>query len=177
MLKMKNIKILNLILRYLKETGKYIEFKTKFKNYVIYNGYKYDLKNVIEKHCYNSPLLMLRKINLDGEMSEYDSKAQIYIYLNFYKKQIQTLFENFLKKENLYENFVESIDEKFISKHIRQTMKNYPNDKLKTLYENVSPMGFIMNAFLWDDTKEKATTWSNINNKWEKIINDFFNEI
>ena len=174
---MKNIKILNLILRYLKETGKYAEFKTKFKNYVINNGYKYDLKNVIEQHCYNSPLLMLRNINLDGEISEYDSNAQKYIYLNLYKKQIQTLFENFLKKENLYENFIESIDENFISRNIRQTMKNYPNDRLKTLYENVLPMGFIMNAFLWNDTKEKTITWANINSKWEKIIDDFFNGI
>lgn len=178
-----NNKMFKLVLRYIKETNKYSEFVKNFKHYVTTNECFNNVENIIKTQCGNSPLELLRIINIKGEC-RYNSPAEFYIFKNFYEKEIKTLFENFLKEKQLYENFIKNIDENFILRHsTKKTFKNYPKNKLKTLYENLCPTGFIMNAFLWEDAKEKTTKWSgwsgwsSINNEWEIKINKFFKEI
>ncbi len=80
------------------------------------------------------------------------------------------LFIRFLKQNNIYYLFSHNLHNN------KKTPKNkiYKNIKLYD-YKNINdlvPMNFFVNAFIWEDTKEGHDFWLNLHIKWLNVINE-----
>ena len=90
------------MLRYTKENGMYSNFVTKFKTLLSNGGIR--TEEELLKRYGNSipylPVLMIIKNNRYYKEDDYMNGFYEYLYKN-YRNNFITLFENFLKKENI----------------------------------------------------------------------------
>jgi hypothetical protein len=163
---MKHIsKEFKLIKRYAKDCGCYTELKECINEYC-----KKQNKRPTEITA-NIPdiISFLQIIRMPGESNEYFSGFKKYIYEQNKNKFID-MFTKFLKEQNVYDKFFNSVNINFIRKALDDTFDITGNTKQELIFDNLLPIGFIMDAFHWEETDEGYEYWSDINGEWENIV-------
>jgi hypothetical protein len=171
-----NTIIMKDMLRFTKEEGLYTKFKKQLKRISIQSNIKTeeDLFNNYNMNVAILPyLLFIEKYNTEDE---YLNSFNHYLYKHN-KNNFINFFENFLKQENIKEKFFNYANFEFIERTARYIkdstgFKKY-NDKKNLIYNNLTPLAFIMNAFQWDDTKEGQNYWTNIHYKWVNSLKKY----
>lgn len=167
----KNSKEFKLITRYAKDCGLYAELKICINEYCkLHNKRPTDIiKNI--PYDYGSITSFLQMISLPGESNEYVSGFKKYIYEQNKNKFID-MFTKFLKEQNVYDKFFNNVNIDFIRRALNNTFDITGNTKQELIFDNLIPIGFVMDAFHWEETEEMNDFWSNINSEWEKIVHD-----
>lgn len=85
------------------------------------------------------------------------------------KAQIIAKFEEFLKENNCYEDFVKNYNEDEYNKNLYDSLQEY--------FDDMSEYVYIEEAFIWDDGfKECYDFWGLINNKWQSRYKEIIGE-
>ena len=158
------------IIRCIKEKNLYPKFKENLytfisnlktqKNIVII-----DEKLILSQFPYHNPLFLALQVN---EHSNYYNSP---ILLELHKKNFDEnikVFECFLEKNKIKTIFFDRIDVKFIEHEMCIKPNKIKNTTSKEfLYNNMPPTGFILNSFLWENTKEGTFFWEKIHKQWQ----------
>jgi hypothetical protein len=159
----------------MKLTKKIFKLTTRFcKDNGIYNEYIKNLKNFLSRHNEikneNDFIKFLNNHYHYDIMFLVPTKKQKHCKLyvnNNIKKEIIKEFENFLKKENVYNEFIENINYNYFESHIDFVIKQQHNNDKNYYYNCVMPYNFIIRAFLWSQSKNvNETVWACINEEW-----------
>jgi hypothetical protein len=88
------------------------------------------------------------------DFNNYEKERTDYSIL----KNCSQRFINFLKKENIYEKFVD---------YLLKVDNDWKKDVWKTdIFCNVNEVDYIMISFNWSKTNEGDNFWMSINDKW-----------
>lgn len=166
-----NNKEFALIKRYAKDCGLYTELKACINEYCKLHNKKISetTKNIMGK--YGSIISFLQIICMPGESNDYISGFNRYIYEQNKDKFID-MFTKFLKEQNVYDKFFNNVNIDFIRRALNNTLDITGNTKQELVFNNLLPIGFVMDAFHWEETEEMHNFWSDINSEWEKIVHD-----
>ena len=164
-----NNKEFTLIKRYAKDCGLYTELKACINEYCKLHNKKLSeiTKNIIKE--YGSIISFLQTICMPGEINDYVSGFKKYFYEQNKSKFID-MFTKFLKEQNAYDQFFNNVNIDFIRRALDNTFDITGNTKQELVFDNLLPIGFVMDAFHWQDTEERHEYWSNINSQWEIIV-------
>ena len=160
-----------LIKRYAKDCGLYTELKGCINEYCKKHNKR--LRNIAKDITdeYGSVISFLQIINLPGESNDYVSGFKKYIYEKN-KKKFMDMFTKFLKEQDAYDRFFNNVNKDFIGRALNNTFDVTGNTKQELVFDNLLPIGFVMDAFHWEETEETHDFWSGINNEWEEIVHD-----
>lgn len=158
-----------LIKRYAKDCGLYTELKECINEYCKKRNTR--LKNMAKDITdeYGSVISFLQIIGLPGESNDYISGFKKYIYEQNKKKFIDK-FTKFLKEQDAYDRFFNNVNKVFIRRALGDTFDITGTTKQELVFDNLLPIGFVMDAFHWEETEEMHNFWSDINDRWEKIV-------
>ena len=167
---MKHIsKEFKLIKRYAKDCGCYTELKACINEYCKKQNKKPTEITANIPDDYGSVISFLQIINMPGESNEYISGFKKYIYGQNKNKFINMLTK-FLKEQNVYDKFFNNVNIDFIRRALGNTFNITGNTKQELVFDNLLPIGFIMDAFHWEETDEGYEYWLYINVEWENIV-------
>ena len=159
-----NNKLINLYIRYAKESGQYCRFKDCFEKYIRLGSWHKHAKNMDEFfEVHNRDLHFMTTIGFHNG-TEYDDCGEKYVF-NLYRDKITQEFYNFIH-ENKIESFFDKIDYRFISGLNMKPISDEYSTKAAFLFEYLAPSSFIIASFLWDETNEGFSFWENVHNKW-----------
>ena len=166
------------MLRYTKENGMYNNFVTKFKTLLSNGGIR--TEEELLKRYGNSipylPVLMIIKNNRYFKEDDYMNGFYEYLYKN-HRNNFITLFENFLKKENIDVSYFNNVSSNFIDNnnaaYLRFEKPTHYDSQKDTAYNNLQPPAFIMNAFHWASTPQGRDFWERKNHIWVEMIKEF----
>lgn len=158
-----------LIKRYAKDCGLYTELKACVNEYCKKHNKR--LRNIAKDITdeYGSVISFLQIINLPGESNDYVSGFKKYIYEQNKKKFVDK-FTKFLKEQNAYDKFFNNVNKDFIRRALGDTFDVTGTTKQELVFDNLLPIGFVMDAFHWEETEEMHNFWSDINDRWEKMV-------
>jgi len=184
-MKYKN-KIFKEIIRYQKEKGEYKTFLKAFKNFIQDIIPRYNIKELNETELIKiikTPLFLLSQIRIEIVDNTY-TPFLLYHHKKHMEENIK-LFEKFLEKEKIKNIFFENVDEFFLRKTVADKDFFASKSKEQLIYNNLPPTGFIMYAFLWEDSHIPTTLitkieprefWRKINLKWTTYYIEYINE-
>lgn len=188
-MKYKN-KIFKEIIRYQKEKGQYKTFLKAFKNFTQDIIPRNNIKELNETELIKiikSPLFLLSQMRLEIADNTY-APFLLYHHKKHMEENIK-LFEKFLEKEKIKNIFFENVKESFLKIYVPHETFFASESKEQLIYNNLPPTGFIMYAFLWEDSHLPTTLiakikprefWKQINLKWTtyyiKYINKQYND-
>lgn len=133
-----------ILLRFLKDSGRYNAFKRCLK-----------CNNEIKTKKYSSPVRLYNDVFNDSEFLMYLCKGNKDICANLLKK--------YLKKCNAYKIFNSNIDPRFINGQLGLN-EIIPNNVVffDYLIEKVDPRNYIMDAFSWICTPQGFDYWHSL---------------
>ena len=158
-----------LIKRYAKDCGLYTELKACINEYCKEHNTR--LKDIARdiQHEYGSVISFLQIICMPGENSDYVSGFKRYFYKQNKNKFIDK-FTKFLKEQDAYDRFFNNVNIDFIRRALNDAFDITGKTKQELVFDNLLPIGFVMDAFHWEETEERHDFWSDINSAWEKIV-------
>ena len=125
------------------------------KDYNIYPLFKRRVKGYIKAHGIIAFKIDVLSIHIFNSLNIYVTTLSEYVYYQN-KELFLTTFEQFLKTNNIYENYY-----KYLNKN-----KGNKADRFFNIY---TPRLFIGAAFSWGTTEEKSIFWDDLNDKWNRI--------
>ena len=166
-----NNKLLKPLKRFLKDTGRYVEFKQwinseNFKNKYIISWTKYSNDDFAALYA-----MFSREPYKINQYTNYLTTDVVGI------NEAQKLFKNFIIKRygnKIYEEYLKNIDLEFI----RRTVYNYNSIiKYKKGIRKVPINGYLFYAFEWAKTKQGHKFWQTINDEWERTYQTLIVEL
>lgn len=148
-----------ILLRYLKESGKYPLFVRNYETMAKENIIPLAISKEIK------PINLYNLIMRNHDFPKYIK--------NKYRKNIEEHFIFFLKFKKIFRKFKKSIDAEFAARNSGLIEGNVKDSSyFERFLDKVEPSEYINHAFYWSETKEGHSYWSKLNKEW---VDEFHN--